>query len=306
MGFIADITKSLWGHERKTEKQPQKIINNPASAFEVAKKIRGNHKPAIFIYGVTARSGTYYLGSLLREHPDLCYCPRQWYESNFLEIVPDLQALQKTFEERSRIASPLEQQAFSSLFGAALIAYLYDGIQEHQQILMKAVKTKNLGALFQMFPHEKIILLLRDGRDVAESTCATWTETPFDEICLRWSTNASEILAFEEKGTHSKDSYLIVRYESICSNPLGETSRILKRFSLDPKLYPAEKAGQVPVIGTSELKKYGQIHWNPIPKPEGFNPIGRWKRWTADQKKIFKEIAGQTLIRCGYASDMNW
>jgi len=305
MDFIAKI-KKVFKSTEKIQDPPKITPAPPAPALEIAKKIRGNHKPVIFIYGVTARSGTNYLGALLKEHPGLFYCPRKWYEANFLEVVPDLILLQKTFEEKSRIVCPLEQHDFSRLLGAALIAYLYDGIQEQQQILLKAVGTKNLGLFFEMFPYENVILLLRDGRDVVESTCATWPKTPFDETCIKWAANATEILAFEEKGTYPKDAYLIVRYEDVFDNPLGETARILKHFCLDPKLYPAEKAERVPVIGTSELKKYGRIHWNPIPKPEGFNPIGRWKQWTKDQKKTFKDIAGQTLIRCGYASDMTW
>ncbi len=62
-------------------------------AIEVAAQIRGEHRgPAVMIHGIMPRSGTVYLGELLRHHPELHAYPGGIWELPFLERTTDLEA----------------------------------------------------------------------------------------------------------------------------------------------------------------------------------------------------------------------
>jgi hypothetical protein len=276
------------------------------NAAEIAKKIRGNCKPAIIIYGVTARAGSNYLAQLLGQHARLHLNPRKWLEPRFLGLARDIITAQQRFMKASKIESPLAESDFLAFLGASIIAYLYEGVPASKQILLKTVETQNLRLFFQMFPHEKLILLLRDGRDVVESTLLSWPERLFDQACKNWADNATEILDFEKSAKTSNKAYIIVRYEDVFRDPLQQAARILQRFSLNIKEYPSEKAGDVPIYGSSTIRENGKLHWKPVPRFEGFNPVGRWTAWTAEKKEIFKSIAGEVLVLCGYEKNMNW
>ena len=64
--------------------------------FEACKTLRGDHPPALIIHGVLPRSGTVYVGELLRAHPNLHPYPNQIWEMPLLRATPEIQNLQKS------------------------------------------------------------------------------------------------------------------------------------------------------------------------------------------------------------------
>ena len=65
-------------------------------ALQVAALIRRvEGKPAIIMHGVIPRSGTVYIGELLRLHPDLHAYPNDIWEIPFLELTSDMLEVQK-------------------------------------------------------------------------------------------------------------------------------------------------------------------------------------------------------------------
>ncbi len=275
-------------------------------ALEVSKEIRGTERPpAIIINGVMRRSGTNFIGELLSLHPNYCSYPGKIWEVPFLSTSLKLLEAQESFfkgyhRNRERIGSA----DFLPLFGSAFIAYLHSFVPEHQQILTKVPGVEQLWNFPRVFPYEKLIILQRDGRDLVASTLKSWPDSDFAEVCTQWKQSQELILKFRNETPQGNVCY--VKFEDAVKDPCGTVKLIFETLDMDDAAFPYDKVDSLPVKGSSSLRVDGQMTWEGIEKPKSFNPIGRWKEWTKIQKRTFKNICGETLIRSGYAQDWNW
>jgi protein-tyrosine sulfotransferase len=279
-------------------------------ALRVAKAIRGEGRPpAIIIHGVMPRSGTVYTGELLRLHPALHAYPNDIWEIPFLELTGDALRMQKRFfmaykQNKDKVGD----HDFLPLFGAALIAYLYSFIPEGKRMLLKVPDVQYLQHFYAVFPYENPLLLMRDGRDVVNSTINSWPDRRFDEVCSLWDRSARMMLAFEGRYSRNSYPYLSVKYEDVVKDPDGFAKRACDIYGLDYGAYPGEKIKELPVRGSSSTvgKAGAQTAWNPVDKPKNFNPVGRWNDWPENRKGTFKRVAGQTLMNTGYCASLDW
>ncbi|KXK13078.1 MAG: Sulfotransferase domain protein [Chloroflexi bacterium OLB14] len=123
-------------------------------------------------------------------------------------------------------------------------------------------------------------------------------------IAKRWVDDVNEIDA-EAKKLYSKN-YLSLRYEDLLTNPFDEMRKLwkfFKRKKIDKSLDNKIKA---------EMKSNPDEQWQ-AERNEGiasFLPkgqAGNWNRLFTDRdKSIFKEVAGDVLIKWGYEKDLNW
>ena len=174
-------------------------------------------------------------------------------------------------------------------------------------MLLVYTHVHNLNYFFSTFPYENLILLLRDGRDVVSSTIKTWPEITFSEACMRWNRSTKNIVEFIHFYSNESDKYLLARYEEIVKNPEIFINNVCDHFNLDNNKYPFEKINDIPVIGSSTIKRDGKVFWDKgVKKPKNFKSIGRWKNWSNKEKRIFKKIAGQTLIDTDYVDNNLW
>ncbi|HEV2175562.1 MAG TPA: sulfotransferase [Nitrospira sp.] len=281
-------------------------VDISSGALSAARLIRGeSHKPAIMIHGVVQRSGTVYLGELLRLHPDICAYPREVYELPFLNFTERIRRIQRRFlavypPNRKNIG----RDDFLPLFGTSFITYLIASVPDGQRALFKMPDVSGLQYFRFLFPFEIPLLLLRDGRDLVESTVKTWPEIPFPHACRRWNSNAR--LMLDQEKTQADAQFQIFRYEDAVRNTSEFMERVCFHCQLDVARYPFDRLAQVAVRGSSALPQSGEVTWEPLDKPANFNPIGRWKNWSQRQKRIFKRICGRTLIECGYADNHDW
>lgn len=282
------------------------------SALEAARKIRGeNRPPAIILHGVMPRSGTVYSGELLRLHPDLYAYPNDIWEFPFLEMTGDLIDLQKKFfmAYRQNIKR-IGDMDFLPLFGASLIAYLYSFVPDRKRILIKIPDVQFLNYFYLVFPYETPLLLIRDGRDVVASTMKTWPGRKFKKVCKTWAQSANLMLAFNRyySDVSKGDDYAhyLARYEDAVQSPEVFIHCVCQKYGLDVNKYPVNGIEGIAVRGSSSIKIDGKVVWEPVPKEKKFNPIGRWQGWSSAERRIFKKIAGQTLVNAGYCDDLNW
>ncbi|MFQ5470386.1 MAG: sulfotransferase [Gammaproteobacteria bacterium] len=277
-------------------------------ALRVAGEIRGkNRAPALIIHGVAPRSGTVYVGELLRLHPDLSAYPNDMWEIPFLETTGDLIDAQRHFiNAYKQNKDKIGQHDFLPLFGASLMAYLYSFVPEGKGMLLKIPDVQYLDLFFSVFPNEYPILLLRDGRDVVGSTIKSWPEDDFAEICRLWDLGAKMILEFVQQYENTGQKFLMARYEDVLKDPAGFVRDACERFALNISAYPYDKIPEISLRGSSRYKSDGKVIWDAADKPAGFSPKGHWLEWSSSQKRIFKGIAGQTLIDTGYCQDLNW
>jgi protein-tyrosine sulfotransferase len=274
----------------------------------LAKRIGGeNRKPAIMLHGVASRCGTNYIAALLNLNSGLELSPNQINEMHFLTPLNHLLSYSNEFFMRyEKNADRIGQHEFLTLFGASILAYLQSFISSDQRILAKVATVKHLSYFPIIFPFENLILVMRDGRDVVFSSMKTWPNSNFNSMCHRWNNGAKLILEFMNYYKNN-DNYYLVNYEEVFGDPHGFIKKACQRFSLDLNEFPLDKIQTLPVIGSSlHSRRDGKVTWKPIERPEDFNPFGRWKKWTDKQKRAFKKIAGEQLIRAGYEKDMSW
>lgn len=282
----------------------------PASdqAITAAQAIRGAERgPAILIHGIMPRSGTVYVGELLRLHPALHAFPNEIWEFPFLKHAPQLLALQREFLwSYEQNMGKVGDRDFLPLFGAALMAYLHAATPPGRRMLLKVPSVEHLDRFYQIFPHEGLLLLTRDGRDVVQSTLKTWPQLRFSMVCVRWRHAAQMALACHTRYRERDAGYWLGRFEDAVRQPQAFVQAVCAHFDLDPTAYPFERALQIPVHGSSTTQQDGKVTWAPVARQQTFNPIGRWQQWSPWRKAIFKAIAGKQLIALGYAKDMRW
>lgn len=273
-------------------------------ALETSRQLRGCERPpAIMLHGITQRCGSVYVGQLLALHPDILSYPNEIWEVPFLPLTGKVLNMQEHFflhyeMNRSRIGD----QDFLPLFGNALLAYLNQKVPAGQRLHVKMPSVEYLNYFYSVFPYEHLLVVVRDGRDVVASTVRTWPQIPFHDACRRWARSARMVLACHTR-YDARPGYMLVNYENAVHKPEELVADLCREFHLDASRYPFDKIDSLPVIGSSTTRNTGN-QWQR--KTKDFQPIGRWKNWSALKKFVFKRIAGQALIDLKYAENMDW
>ena len=275
-----------------------------AQAFLAARQIRGPNRPSsIMIHGITKRSGTVFTGELLGLHPEVFQHPNRIWEIPFLPLSKSIVELQEQFflgyeGNLGRIS----ENDFLPLFGSSFVAYLYSMVPDGKRLLAKMPGVQYLDYFPSVFPSECLLVLVRDGRDVVTSTIKTWPQLRFSDVCRRWDRSAKMILHFD-KLHGGAQWYWLGKFEDAVREPAVFVSQVCNQFGLDVRDYPFDQIESLPVLGSSTAKERSRS-W--IKRPEGFNPIGRWHDWNRWQKRTFKRIAGNSLLKLGYCSNLDW
>jgi hypothetical protein len=271
-----------------------------AHVLKAAAAIRGpDRPPAILIHGIMERSGTVYTGRLLGLHPDIYRYPLEVWEAPFLSLSGGILDLQEVFfRAHKHNRGKIGEADFLPLFGAAFIAYLYQQVPPGKRMLLKIPSVQYLHFFFSVFPYENLLLLVRDGRDVVASTLKTWPRFRwmFSDVCRRWARSAETVLAFERQHA-GRAGYWLAKFEDAVRDPETFVREACSRFALDADIYPFDKIETLPVIGSSTTSQQGYVQ---MEQPAQFNPIGRWREWSAWRKWRFQHIAGRPLRELGY------
>ena len=194
--------------------------------------------------------------------------------------------------------------------------------------------------MFRYYPDARMVYIVRDGRDVMvsdrfrnfieekflrrgdERIIAGLKANPslftsgehsiFTDIWLRdtnqgvpsWVSNLKESDA-EGKRLYG-DRYLPIRYEDILANPFDEMKKVwlfLGVKNVDPAL---EKTISDEIADNHDKNWQAQRNQFIAPLLPKGRP-GNWRSFfTNRDREIFKEIAGDLLIKWGYEKDLNW
>jgi Sulfotransferase family len=255
----------------------------------------------IFILGISQRSGTNFLFDLLRLHPD-CGAPSIKWEDFLLHksdwLVKYLDSVYKGWR-RWGADKDLEDSLYEQL-GNGLISVLASRIKE-RRLVTKTPSVRNLSHFFKLFPRAYLLILVRDGRAVVESTVRTFGDS-YESAMRRWAEGADTILRFREGADGLDDRYLIVRYEDLWNEPDQELRKIFAVVGLDADKYDFNAAINLPVRGSSTFhgKEEQRYHWKPVEKTVDFDPLGRANHWSRFTHERFDWIAGEKLASFGY------
>ena len=162
-----------------------------------------------------------------------------------------------------------------------------------------------IGDILRLQPEAKIILIIRDGRDVA---CSFKYRTGSVEIGIkRWH---EDNLAAKEYWSHP--NVYAIRYEQLVDdfeNSIADVLSFLNEtYEKGMKDYYKTKTRWYSTKITKPPSAFGEHHnqyrnWQ-INQPL-FDGRGRWKELSVDELSYIEEVAGSMLVEFGYTKMNN-
>jgi len=330
----------LKGDSKKKKRNPIPAI----TPEEVAEIKQFFPRQKFFIFG-HARSGTTLLMRLVRLHPEV-HCNYQAHFFTRQPLLKSLVNTPEAEEWLTRKSNRWNQGRDLSplvLRAAADFIMERDAVKEGKMIVgdkspSSTIHGQAVRDMHSIYPDAKLVYIVRDGRDVLISerfrnlveeskflktedkriieelrkdqtpftngTRSIFTETVIRRVAKGWVTNVQET---EEEGKRFfGDHYCSLRYEDLLERPFEELTRLWEFLGVkktDRSLEQKIKA---------EMESNPDEEWQ-AKRNEGiasFLPkghAGNWERlFTARDKSLFKEVAGEMLIKWNYEKDLNW
>ncbi len=268
----------------------------------------------VFILGIMPRSGTHFLANLLCQHPD---CKKSVLAEDGLVASSSLLARyadfnNKQWEKDGAPAAGGAHQLLLESIGEGLLAFLKNMRQNAiakktsptdslpRYLVTKTPQVTGLENFFKLFPQNKLLLLVRDGRAVVESGNISFNYDR-ERSCRQWRDAADKIIGFTNATPQTSSNYLIVKYEELYTQTEQEMRKILSFMDLDQDKYDFKKALDMPVVGSSVFKRGDKaVSWIPVAKTVDFDPLTRASGWTRKQHERFNHVAGPQLEYFGY------
>jgi LPS sulfotransferase NodH len=330
----------LKGDPQKNKRDPIPAI----TPEEVAEIKQFFPREKFFIFG-HARSGTTLLTRLVRLHPEV-HCNYQAHfftRQPLLKSLVDSPEAEEWLRRKSnrwnqgRDLSPLVLRA------AADFIMERDAASEGKMIVgdkspSSMIHGQAVRDMHAVYPDAKLVYMVRDGRDVLISerfrnlveeskflkaedkriieelrkdqsqftngTRSIFTESVIRRMAKGWVANLKEI---EEEGKRLfGKKYLALRYEDLLENPFEEVARLWKFLGVKKIDKSLEKEIN------AEMESNPDEEWQAkrsdgiasfLPKGQA----GNWERlFTARDKSVFKEVAGEMLIKWKSEKSVDW
>jgi hypothetical protein len=328
------------GDPKKNKRNPIPDI----TPEEVAEIRQFFPREKFFIFG-HARSGTTLLMRLARLHPDV-HCNYQAHFFTRQPLLKSLVNTPEAEEWLTRKSNRWNQGSDLSaliLRSAADFIMERDAAREGKSIVgdkspSSTIHGQAVRDMHAVYPDAKLVYIVRDGRDVLTSERfrnfveeskflsgedkriiadlktdpapftdgrrSIFTETFIRRVAKGWVKNLQET---EEEGRRLyDDNYLGIRYEDLLGTPFDEMSKLWKFLGVKKIGRSLEK--EIKVEMSSNPDEEWQAKRNEdiasfLPKGHA----GNWSRlFTAKDKSIFKEVAGEMLVKWNYEKDLNW
>ena len=271
-----------------------------------------------FIVGCP-RSGTTLLNVLIDAHPDIAIPPESFVFARCgmlfdacgdLDDPARLRSLVGELQEDERIrAWKLDTDVDSFCAGLdarsvrGVVTHLFGLYAAQQGKLLWGDKTPHhalcVDRIMRVFPDARIIHLVRDGRDVAEST-ARIAIGPSSVLAIarRWKLYMDTVR--DAAARLPSDQFLEVRFEDLVRDPAGTRRRIMAFIGEDDSSCPPVDQA-LPDTGTRE-RSAGYAHHASLRSAITAAKIGVFKSaFTPRQIELFEAVAGEALTRHGYA-----
>ena len=328
----------------KGENKPRKRNTiPPISAEEIAEIRQFFNREKFFILG-HARSGTTLLARLVRLHPEI-HCNWQAHfftREPFLKSLVDTPEAAEWLTRKSNRWNRGRDLSPVILRASADFILERDAAQAGKRIvgdkspssLIHGQAVRDMSAIY---PDASLIYIVRDGRDVliserfrnfvedskfltaedrkiisglqADQTPFTnGTRSIFTENFIRRAA-AGWVENLRETGAEARrlygDRYFSMRYEDLLATPFAEMQKLWSFLGV-----PGDAELETAVA--TELSSNPDEEWQARRNDSiaSFLPKGKAGNWrnmfTQQDQKIFKEVAGDMLVKWGYEKDLNW
>lgn len=297
-----------------------------------------------FIFG-HARSGTTLLARLVRLHPEV-HCNYQAHFFTRQPLLEGLVSSPEIGEWLARRSNRWNRgQDLSPVVLRVAADFILEREARREGARIVGDKSPNslleeesVRLMHKVYPDARLVLIVRDGRDVAVShrfqqfidasqhlsdadlrirddfahqpepyfagERSIFTSRSLRAEAASWARNVTRTdrLARELYG----DRYHHLRYEDLLENPRAELGRLwdfLGAGPVTPALLEAVSA---------ELERNPDADWQKHKAGALVGPLekgkqGSWRNlFTASDRQVFKELAGQALVAWGYERDTHW
>jgi hypothetical protein len=344
MSFLARLKPAakilLRGEPKNKTRNPIPAITDE----EVAEARKFFPRDKFFIFG-HARSGTTLLTRLARLHPEV-HCNYQAHfftRKPLLKSLVDSPEAEEWLMRKSnrwnqgRDLSPLVLRATADFIMES------DAAREGKMIVgdkspSSTIHGQAVRDMHAVYPDAKLIYIVRDGRDVliserfrnfveeskfltsedkriisglrldpasfTEGRRSIFTETFIRRVAKGWVTNLTET---EDEGRRLFDeNYFGMRYEDLLARPFAEMSKFWKFLGVKKINRSLDK------ILRDEMSSNPDEEWQSKRNEDiaSFLPKGQAGNWarlfTEKDKSVFKEVAGEMLIKWKYEKDLGW
>jgi hypothetical protein len=271
--------------------------------------VTGTTMDIAVICGLTQRTGTNYIQDLLCLHPE---CAKSRIpEDYFLYGASNLTAFVEAVEQRWNPRWGLSGADVWSAIGRGLCVLMDEGhrpvgqaqaSESARYVVAKTPSTVGIRQMPRLFPAGRLIIVIRDGRDVVESAMRSFDRS-LELATAEWVSSARRVRAFTDE-VGATFPMMILRYEDAVHDCSGVVRRLCSFLKIDPQTYNFEAATSLEVRGSCETRRSpdSRVHWRPVPPERGFSPVGRWKGWPTDQLQRFWDMAGAEMEALGYSS----
>ena len=329
----------LKGDSKRKKRNPIPAI----TAEEIAEVKQFFHREKFFIFG-HARSGTTLLMRLIRLHPEV-HCNYQAHfftRQPLLKSLVDTPEAEEWLARKSnrwnrgRDLSPLVLRATADFIMER------DAAKEGKRIVgdkspSSTIHAQAVRALHAVYPDARLVYIVRDGRDVLISerfrnlveesrflkaedkriveelrrdpsqftngTRSLFTEAVIRRVASGWVKNLQET---EEEGHRLfGKNYCSLRYEDLLAQPFDELKRLWRFLGVEAD--PALEEAIVDEMSSNPDEEWQAKRNEDIASflPKG--QAGNWQKlFTRHDKALFKEVAGEMLIKWNYEKDANW
>ena len=255
-------------------------------------------------------SGTSILAMVMRKYLQICFGTETQFVINYYRRLPRYGDLSETANMRRLLKDVLSERFFvrSKKFGfeadeedicsrieqptlRGLIDAIFASFCVQSEMDRWGDKspeyTYDLDVLGELFPDAKYIHIVRDGRDVANSTAGRYwgPKNAYVSAC-DWNEAIANVLRFTDR--LPADKVMEVRYEDLLTHPVDVFRRLIEFLDVD------DADGKL--IAYIEANIKGELNRG------NFN---KWQsRWSSEEQRRFERIACESLRRFSYETTL--
>ena len=266
-------------------------------ASKEARERYGNRP--ILVLGLMPRTGTNYLGRLLRTHRD-CTTAKTLYEDFLVYSLPDfdncVEGIATNWPKRWPCHRRLGE--LRGRLGEALLAFLEDDMRSPgKRPVFKTPSVRGIDHIDRFLPQADVVIVLRQGPATIESGMRSFN-WDFETACKRWGSAVRTVLsAAERRKARCLKPFVLVRYEDLATDTGRVLNLIAAQIGLDPAGFDWKRLADFPVYGSSQQDK---LTWDPGVKTTDFNPLARAAHWPAHAIRRFDHLSNGLSTKLGY------
>ena len=195
----------------------------------------------------------------------------------------------------------VSREEFLAHLGMGINALITSRSGGHRWIDHTPLNTRIVDTVAEVFPGASFIHILRDGRSVVRSMLSFADAAPNPAVrrflkrnvewatdmrgaCAAWRDHVEAAMAFCDE---HPDRAAVVRYEDLVAAPQA-AFREIHRF-----LGIADEEGPAGFLASKRIN-------SSFVERRRLSANELWEAWTTDERRRFAEIAGATMLKCGY------